>query len=305
MSTPGSYFTDPNEKLLADVVWEIAGDPSQDIDYWEPNPINAAYLKLPHAAKRIILARDWITRKREWEEEGHKADGGVYVINDFFKKKFNRDTNFTAGQIANVEHFYVAAMQSNVGNLPLFPVVVGMTALWEFVIGPVRITVQEAAREGLKQTVLPVGEGFRPQAIIRNWDNNIAEFNEPNRQGWMFGIASGAALNIERDVVKYVQDALDHPEEDPLGVSPPNFTVTRRYTTGAGDTLSGLAERYYRNAQLWPLIWKANLQTIGTNYNVVKPKLQLDIPLLWRVPQADLDEARRIAGAWRPGLGWR
>jgi hypothetical protein len=305
MSTPGSYFSDPNEKLLADVVWDIAGDPSQDLDFWEPNPVNAAYLKLPHVARRVVLARDWITSKREWKETGHPADGGVYIINDFFKKKFNRDIHFTAEQIGNVEHFYVAAMQSDVGGLPLISVTMGLTALWEFTIGPLRITLQEAAREGQKRYTFPYGTGFRPQAIIRNWNNNVAEFKGPNTNGWMFGQTSGAAEAINRDIVKYVQAALDHPDEDPLDFTPADFKVTRSYTTGKGDTLSGLAERFYQDAQKWPLIWKANLKTIGTNYNVVKEKTRLDIPLLYRVSAGELAEARRSAGAWRPGLDWR
>jgi hypothetical protein len=76
-------------------------------------------------------------------------------------------------------------------------------------------------------------------------------------------------------------------------------------TTRNGDTLSGLAGSFCKDPQESPLIWKAKLKVIGTNGNVVEDKQKLDIPFLWQLSRAAVEEARRTAAAARPGLDWR
>jgi nucleoid-associated protein YgaU len=47
-----------------------------------------------------------------------------------------------------------------------------------------------------------------------------------------------------------------------------------------GDTLSGIAERFYHHAADWPTIYNANRALIGGNPNIIYPGEQLVIPPL-------------------------
>ena len=297
MAQPGDYFSDPNEKLLADVVWEVAGNPLLD-PQWRPHPVSVGFIVLPHTTERVILARDWITHMREQKDwQTDKNDGGVRAINEFFDDAFKRQTSFTAEQIGNVEHFYVAALESDVFG-PARPLAISATATWEFEIGPLRVIYGEAMNA-------LTGKGFNPGAIKRNWKNNVQQFLGPDRNGFTFGFSSGAVPNLDRNIVKFVQDALDNPDDPPLKTNPARFKGSRRRKTERGHTLSLLAQYYYRDAQKWPIIYLENKDKIGTNYNVLPAGIWLDIPFLWQLDQQDLAEAKKIAGNWRPGLDWR
>jgi LysM repeat protein len=50
-----------------------------------------------------------------------------------------------------------------------------------------------------------------------------------------------------------------------------------------GDTLSKLAEKYYRDVKKWPLIYAANRSAVGTNPNLIQPGTALKIPEAPRV----------------------
>ena len=60
----------------------------------------------PWVNKRMIYARDWMTYYRE--DDGV---GGIHSLNAQLG-----GTDFTAEEIANVEHFYVAAMIGSMGG---------------------------------------------------------------------------------------------------------------------------------------------------------------------------------------------
>lgn len=45
-----------------------------------------------------------------------------------------------------------------------------------------------------------------------------------------------------------------------------------------GDSLSGLAKKYYQDASKWPLIYKVNRQEIGENPDLIQQDTQLEIP---------------------------
>jgi len=53
--------------------------------------------------------------------------------------------------------------------------------------------------------------------------------------------------------------------------------VERMYTIRKGDTLIGLARRYYNDQSKWKDIWNANRDTIA-NPNVIKPGLEIRLP---------------------------
>jgi nucleoid-associated protein YgaU len=51
------------------------------------------------------------------------------------------------------------------------------------------------------------------------------------------------------------------------------------YVTKAGDTLTGIAERFYGDASLWPRIHEANKKAIGNDPDKLGVGLELTIPV--------------------------
>ena len=52
------------------------------------------------------------------------------------------------------------------------------------------------------------------------------------------------------------------------------------YTISSGDTLSGIAQRYYGDASRWPELYEANGSVIGSNPNMIQVGQTLTIPRL-------------------------
>jgi hypothetical protein len=67
----------------------------------------------------------------------------------------------------------------------------------------------------------------------------------------------------------------------------------------AGDTLSGLAAKYYGTVEYWPLLWDANRKVVGPNPNRISPGMRLSVPPLSSFTQAQLADARRRFPTWR------
>lgn len=300
MAEPGDYFSNPNEKLLATAVWEIAGKPANDPDWKRLHFVHTAYaFFLPYLTRRVLLARDWITNAREQQDwQTGRDDGGLRFLNDFFQERFKVTPNLTADEIANVEHFYVSALYSDMTGPVLVGLPVAMTAVWEFGVGPIRIHLQETAREAK-------GLPYRSKVVIENIRNNARQFKGADSNGFQFGLSSGARSALTRDLGKVVTEALAKPAEDPLKVNPMQVTVTHRRKVAKGDMLSLIAKAVYKDPGKWPLIWIRNRSLIGSNYNVLKPGTWLDIPMLFAVTEAQLAECRRINAAWQPGQNWR
>ena len=73
----------------------------------------------------------------------------------------------------------------------------------------------------------------------------------------------------------------------------------QRITVARGDTLSGLAARYYGSFEYWPLIWDANRTTVGPNPNRITLGMSLQIPPLSGFSESQLQDARRRHPTWR------
>jgi hypothetical protein len=118
---------------------------------------NAAW---PWMNKRIIWARDWITTMREQD-----GVGGVRSLNAALH------TDFNAVEIADVEHFYVAALLGTIGG-PAGGVMLNILGdtIWELVAGPLRIAWSYGYKAGLKS--------FKP-----NWQ----QLSGPDTAGTRFG----------------------------------------------------------------------------------------------------------------------
>jgi nucleoid-associated protein YgaU len=72
------------------------------------------------------------------------------------------------------------------------------------------------------------------------------------------------------------QPAVASPTPAPTSMAPRPAVVT--YTVRSGDTLWGIAQRFYGNGALWPRIYAANRGVIGNNPNLIYPGERLVIP---------------------------
>jgi hypothetical protein len=101
---PGEYLSNKREAELADRVWQIAlKQPQRTYN----DVIHKYFSSLPWVNQNMIKARDWITYYRELD-----GDGGIRSVNN----QFVPVTDYTAIEIGNVEHFYVAAFMYSLGG---------------------------------------------------------------------------------------------------------------------------------------------------------------------------------------------
>lgn len=154
MPTPREYFDNPREAELADYVWKLSVTlPGKWQLQWSHDVFNSAWW--PWMNKRIIWARDWITTKRE--EDG---EGGVRSLNQELK------TDYSAEEIADVEHFYVAALLGTIGG-PAGGVMLNAIGdgVWEMVVGPIRIawgcTLKYGAKVGARATAASIKDNWK------------------------------------------------------------------------------------------------------------------------------------------------
>jgi hypothetical protein len=159
MPTPKEYFDDPREADLADRVWTKS---AQLPGHWELQWGNEIFInaKWPWLNKRIIWARDWITYQREYD-----GLGGTHSLNAQF------GTDFNAIEIADVEHFYVAAVFGTIGGPAGGPMLnVIADGSWELIVGPTRIAWSHGLKAGL-------------HSFGSNWDQLVG----PDTAGARFG----------------------------------------------------------------------------------------------------------------------
>jgi len=73
---------------------------------------------------------------------------------------------------------------------------------------------------------------------------------------------------------------------------------TTRHIVRPGDSLSKLAQEYYGEAQLWPVIYDVNRAIIGDDPNRLTIGQDLVIPSISSMQQVDIANARRKASQW-------
>jgi nucleoid-associated protein YgaU len=67
------------------------------------------------------------------------------------------------------------------------------------------------------------------------------------------------------------------------------------HTVASGESLSLIAGKYYKDVLLWPLIYDANVATIGNNPNLVRSNQRLLVPDIKKFTKPELDKARSRA----------
>jgi nucleoid-associated protein YgaU len=69
-------------------------------------------------------------------------------------------------------------------------------------------------------------------------------------------------------------------------------------TVQQGESLSLITLREWDDALLWPLLYDANQTTIGPNHNLIHPGMQLTVPSIANLSQAELERVRQRGRNW-------
>lgn len=262
MTTPKEYFDNPREAELAEKVWILSAKLPGKYELHSTNDW-FANAKWPWVNTRIIYARDWITYYRE--DDGV---GGIHSVNSQLG-----GTNFTAKEIGNVEHFYVAAMTGSLGG-PAGGVALNVISSvgWELLIGPVRIIAGGTSLEGL----------------WKNIKHNAGQVAGPDQAGMRFG-SFYSIREAAQELLKNAPTMGDEIMMPPLGTHP----------VGPKDWLSKIADIWYHDMYKWPIIYDYNRDVIGNDPNKIRPGQQLDIPDLANYSDVEIAEAVRRGKAWK------
>jgi hypothetical protein len=274
MPSPRDYLSNPREADLAERVWRLT--PSLSPSGYSMVGIHEFFASIPWTNRRIILARDWITKFREMD-----GDGGVRTVNQQLG-----GTDFTAGEIGNVEHFYVAAFMGTImPNNPIwFGIMSSASLFWEAVVGPSRIAW--AKRE------LPANKLM--EFVARNFAHNVDQFSNADVAGLRFGEFCSLG-----EAVEYLQHEFGTPPTPPPAPPATPGGPLPTVTVGAGDSLSLIAQRRYNDMLLWPVIYDANLAVVGPNPNKTKVGQVLVIPSIAGMTAAQRDAYHVRGRAWR------
>jgi len=287
MAYPSAYLDDPREGELADQVWQkAAGLIGTD---W-PLAVTHEALKnswLPWINRQIIYARDWITHYRELD-----SIGGVRSVNIELG-----GSDYTAAEIAAVEHFYVSALMSSLGGVAGGMVLhLAGSGLWEMVIGPARTSIAWMKKHGVPTSWSQLTE--RERVVWRNVQHNWGQLWGPDWRGHLFG-----------SMYTYAQlaDRLEgDPEASPAPQQPPAGPGLKTVTVQSGDWLSKIAGRlwgkdygYSVAVHFWPLLWDANRTTIGGNPNKLRSGMRLVVPEIGRLTPTQIQELKKRSLNWR------
>lgn len=80
----------------------------------------------------------------------------------------------------------------------------------------------------------------------------------------------------------------------PIGVCLADFSQ-KRHKVRAGESLSKIAQEYYKDMSLWPIIYNANQKIIGADQNKLKIGQELAIPDISRMTSVEIANAKRRA----------
>jgi nucleoid-associated protein YgaU len=145
---------------------------------------------------------------------------------------------------------------------------------------------QEASEAELARTVASAYNGGD-----KFLDSEDPQKTKPN--SWIHGKNAGA---IARDLVRFNLFRSPVADTRQRRVAP---KVTRHIVV-ASDTLSKLAQTYYKDVNLWPIIYAVNQATCGPDPNKLAIGQELVIPDISSMKPAQIEEAKRRAKQLHP-----
>ncbi|MCC6536378.1 MAG: LysM peptidoglycan-binding domain-containing protein [Bryobacterales bacterium] len=115
-------------------------------------------------------------------------------------------------------------------------------------------------------------------------------------EAWMFGSVRNAVLNLEGS-------STGQPVGGSGGSLPPTGGggggTSSTYTVVSGDSLSAITGRLWGDVLLWPILYDANVKTIGPNHNLIKVGQKLSVPDIKKYSPAQREQARTRGRNWR------
>lgn len=81
--------------------------------------------------------------------------------------------------------------------------------------------------------------------------------------------------------------------------APRNGNGSGPYTVASGDSLSVISGRFWGDVLLWPILYKANRQTVGPNPNRIAVGIKLRVPNIKGYSSQELEQARSEGRNWR------
>lgn len=142
--------------------------------------------------------------------------------------------------------------------------------------------------------------GFGPEYSVGQWQINILahpELSEDDCRDYMRAANIAYLLYRERGDFTAWSTFLDgsyveyYSRADiAIAATMPDVAESSLYTVAEGDSLSGIAERFYGDGALWGPIYEANADKIGLDPNMILVGAQLFIPALdWSNGLAPVD----------------
>jgi TP901 family phage tail tape measure protein len=161
------------------------------------------------------------------------------------------------------------------------------------------LTIAEEARDlrieeldylGKSATAWSLIEGNIDAAITKTdayKQSLIDAFNAIDGVDLTIGEDGSASVTVDADKIlsdnttEAVTPTEPTPAETPTQTPAPEVTkpTTKTYTVKSGDTLSGIAKKFYGSTSQWKKIYNANESIIGSNPNMIYPGQKYSIPL--------------------------
>jgi TP901 family phage tail tape measure protein len=161
------------------------------------------------------------------------------------------------------------------------------------------LTIAEEARDlrieeldylGKSATAWSLIEGNIDAAITKTdayKQSLIDAFNAIEGVDLTIGEDGSASITVDADKIlsdnttEAVTPTEPTPAETPTQTPAPEAAepTTKTYTVKSGDTLSGIAKKFYGSASQWKKIYNANKSIIGSNPNLIYPGQKYSIPL--------------------------
>lgn len=126
--------------------------------------------------------------------------------------------------------------------------------------------------------------------LVRSLDHNSKQFWEIDTAGITFGMANCISSMLLTNIIQQAQDP------PPATIISPKKEI---YTVVSGDWLSKITLRYYKDALLWPLLYDANKEVIGSNPNAISIGMKLVIPDINSLTKEELEKYHIRGKNWK------
>jgi hypothetical protein len=134
--------------------------------------------------------------------------------------------------------------------------------------------------------------------ILADPDAEAAYYVETVGVSESFDPESDMAVWVGKNLA-FLEDAVGDPDLPESTRKCSTGPATRTVVVMKGSCLSDITQKEYGSPDLWPLIWDANCETIGSNPNLIHPGQKLSLAPLSGYIAAQIADAKRRAPLWK------